>query len=176
RLRPPIQVQRFLLWQWGGKGSARRVRRKVGTIFLGKPLCGNRNPPCMSTLPPILLVDDDSDDLFILRRLIGKAGIKNKTVAFEDPKAAVAHLIAEIANHDELYLPCLIFTDLNMPRMDGIELTRWIRDQPALADTTVIMVSSSEDPRDKANAMDAGARQFLLKYPTASVLASIAAE
>jgi CheY-like chemotaxis protein len=130
----------------------------------------------MPSLPPLLLVDDDSDDLFILRRLLGKAGIENKAVAFEDSKAAVAHLVAEIANADKLYLPCVVFTDLHMPRVNGFELTRWIRTQPMLADTVVVMISSSEDPRDRLKAMEVGVRHFLLKYPPASVLQGIVRE
>ncbi|HUR59988.1 MAG TPA: response regulator [Opitutaceae bacterium] len=122
------------------------------------------------------MVDDDPDDLFILRRLLGKAGIKNKTVAFEDPKAAMAHLVAEIANGDTLYLPCVIFTDLHMPRVSGFEFTAWIRAQPALAKSTVIMVSSSEIPEDRGRAVEAGAKHFLLKYPPASVLQRLMAE
>ena len=122
-----------------------------------------------------MLVDDDPDDLFILRRLLGKAGIKNKTVAFEDSKAAVAHLEAEIANGDTLYLPCVIFTDLHMPRMNGLEFTAWVRAQSALAKSVVIMVSSSESPEDRVRAREAGATQFLLKYPAASVLERIVA-
>ena len=123
-----------------------------------------------------MLVDDDPDDLFILRRLLGKAGIKNKTVAFEDPKAAVAHLEAEIANGDTLYFPCVIFTDLHMPRMTGFEFTAWVRAQKALAKSAVIMVSSSESPHDKARAQEAGATHFLLKYPAASVLERLVSE
>jgi CheY-like chemotaxis protein len=130
----------------------------------------------MSSLPPILLVDDDSDDLFILRRLLNKAGVQNKTVAFEDPRAAVAHLEAEIARGDKIYYPCLAITDLHMPQMNGFAFTEWVRSQPALADTTVIMVSSSEDPKDKARAIQAGARHFFLKYPPASALERAVAE
>lgn len=57
----------------------------------------------MSNPPPILIVDDDPDDIFILKRLLTKAGIENKTVSFEDPCAAVAHLQAEIHERDERF-------------------------------------------------------------------------
>lgn len=123
-----------------------------------------------------MLVDDDPDDLFILRRLLGKAGIKNKTVAFEDPSAAVAHLEAEIARGDTLYFPCVIFTDLHMPRMNGLEFAAWVRTQPALARSVVMMVTSSERPEDEARAREVGVKHFLIKYPAASVLEKLLAE
>ncbi|MES2696045.1 MAG: response regulator [Verrucomicrobiota bacterium] len=127
----------------------------------------------MSPSAPILIVDDDADDIFILKRLLLKAGIKNKTVAFEDPRIAVAHLEAVVARGDPNLLPCLTFTDLHMPQMNGVEFTRWIRQQPPLDRLCVVMVSSSEDPRDAARAVEAGVSRFALKYPAASALRQI---
>lgn len=127
----------------------------------------------MSSLPPLLIVDDDPDDIFILKRLLLKAGIENKTVAFEDPSLAMVHLEAVIRSGDRRLLPAVLFTDLNMPQMSGHALTRWKAAQPALAETRVIMVSSSEDPADRAAALAAGADAFYLKYPAPSVLQSL---
>jgi CheY-like chemotaxis protein len=69
----------------------------------------------MVALPPILIVDDDADDIFILKRLLAKANITHKVVSFEDARAAFAYLQAEIAAGDKIYYPCVAFTDLNMP-------------------------------------------------------------
>ena len=78
----------------------------------------------MSSLPPIFIMDDAADDLFILKRLLEKAEIKNKTVSFEDPTAAVACLQAEIAPRRLSSISDVrFFTDLNMPRMAGVEFT-----------------------------------------------------
>ena len=127
----------------------------------------------MPQLPPILLVDDDPDDLFILRRLLAKVGVENKIVAFEDPRGAVAHLEAVVREDDTLFLPCIIFTDLQMPGMDGIEFAGWVRSQPDLAETLIVMVSSSEDPKHAERSSAVGVSRYLLKYPAASVLAGL---
>ncbi len=130
----------------------------------------------MDLLPPILIVDDDPDDLFILKRLLAKAGVKNKVLAIEDAPAAVAYLEAESANPASRYIPWMIFTDLHMPRIDGIDFVKWIRSKPAFQHLIVIMVSSSEDPQDKAKALQAGVNRFALKYPNISTLATWAEE
>jgi len=130
----------------------------------------------MAQLPPILIVDDDADDVFILRRLLVKAGVKNKTVSFEDPVAAVMHLTAVIRSGETLFIPCATFTDLNMRGMSGIKFTQWARSQSALASMRIVMVSSSENPKDQAAAIAAGADRYFVKYPAASALERLVAE
>ncbi len=127
----------------------------------------------MANLPPILILDDDPDDIFILRRLLFKADIKNKTVAFEDPKAAIAHLAGEISSGNALFIPCLIFTDLQMPGMDGFEFAKWVRNQPALADSLLVMVSGSHDPKNEVRAAALGINELFLKYPNQEQLAQL---
>lgn len=130
----------------------------------------------MESLPPVLIVDDEADDVFILKRLLHKAGIENKLISFEDPTAALAYLEGEILSPRDTYIPWLVFTDLHMPSVTGIHLTSWIRAQPSLHSVIVIMTTSSEDPKDKAAAHRAGVDRYLLKYPTVKMLAEIAAE
>lgn len=122
--------------------------------------------------PPILIVDDDPDDIFILRRLLLKAGVPNKTVAFEDPKLAVVHLKAVVDAADPHLIPSFAFTDLNMPHMSGVQFAHWARAEPGLARMRVVMLSSSEDAKDKAAALEAGVEQYLLKYPPVRVIES----
>jgi CheY-like chemotaxis protein len=124
----------------------------------------------MGSLPPIMLVDDDPDDLFIMQRLLVKAGVQNKTETFEDPQAGLDHLGREITNPDPRFMPCVLFCDLDMPEMSGFEVIKWIRAQPALSGLVVIMVSHSSSPDDEKRALELGAKRFLQKYPTSAGL------
>ena len=130
----------------------------------------------MESLPPILIVDDEADDVFILKRLLSKAQIKNKLISFEDPTAAIAYLQGEILSPQDIFIPWIIFTDLNMPNFSGLQLTTWIRSQPALQNSVVIMMTSSENPDDQDAAQKAGVDCFLPKYPTVKTLVELAAE
>ncbi len=127
----------------------------------------------MGSLPPILIVDDDPDDLFILKRLLSKGGIENKIIAFEDPSAAIDHLELESKNPDKRFMPCVVFSDLHMPGMNGFELTAWIRNHAALRDLPVIIISSSELPEDEVRARREGAIRFLRKYPSSDGLRAL---
>jgi len=130
----------------------------------------------MASLPPILLVDDEPDDLYILRRLIVKAGVKNKVVAMEDPLAAIEYLDLEARSGRPLFVPCVILTDLNMPGKNGCEFTRWIRAHPELKDIRVIMVTDSEDPADEQRAAEAGVSRFVRKFPTSHGVETLLAD
>lgn len=131
--------------------------------------------PVMAALPPILIVDDDPDDLFFVRRLIAKATIPNDVVAFENPLGAVDHLERECVNPNRLFIPCAIITDLNMPRQNGVDFIRWIRAHEQLRDIRVIMITDSANPADEARARDAGASDFARKFPTAAALGAMLA-
>lgn len=100
----------------------------------------------------VLIAEDDEDIAAILTRLLKRAG---HTVLHEpDGRAA---LDSAVQNHPELLL-----TDLGMPRMDGLELTRSIRAEPSLAEIPVIMLSGQLHPGDSGPA-EAGVCQVLLK-------------
>lgn len=124
----------------------------------------------MQKLPPILVVDDETDDVFILKRLLGKVGVQNSLVTFEDSLAAIDYLEIESTKPGTSYIPWIVFTDLHMPAVNGVELTRRIRANAALAGVTIIMVTSSQNPADHAAARDAGADEYIAKYPTVAAL------
>lgn len=113
-----------------------------------------------------MLIDDDPDDLFIVRRLLGKAGVQNKIVTFEDPRAALDYLSREGQSPDPRFVPCVVITDLNMPGMSGIEVVKWIRAHPHLRDMKIVMMTDSADPAAETAARAAGVTRFVPKYPT----------
>jgi CheY-like chemotaxis protein len=130
----------------------------------------------MAQLPPYLIVDDEDDDLFIMKRLMAKAGIGNKGVMFQEPLVALDYLRCEVQNGDPLMTPFLVFTDLHMPTIDGLEFTKRARAIPQLQSCMIVVVSSSEDAADGRRAINAGANRFLPKYPTALGVRALAQE
>jgi hypothetical protein len=71
----------------------------------------------MRPFPPILIIDDDPDDVFIFRRLLAKAGVENKLVAFEDARAALDYLDLESRNAERAFAPGAVMTDSRASRV-----------------------------------------------------------
>jgi CheY-like chemotaxis protein len=82
-----------------------------------------------------------------------------------DGEEAVAYLKGEgrYFDREEYPVPDLLLLDLKMPRMDGFEVLRWIRQQPGLSPLRVVMLTSSEDIRDVNVAYRLGANSFMVK-------------
>jgi CheY-like chemotaxis protein len=120
----------------------------------------------MATLeqPLILLAEDDEDDVLMIRRALTKANITLPVHAVPDGAEAITYL-----NGDGIYgtpsfpIPALILLDLNMPRVDGFEVLRWLHGQPALVSIPVVVLTSSSDPSNANKAYDLGASSFLAK-------------
>jgi CheY-like chemotaxis protein len=82
-----------------------------------------------------------------------------------DGEEAILYLCAreKFSNRAEYPLPDLILLDLKMPRMDGFELLRWIKNQPELCNIRVIVLTSSTQYDDINRAYQLGANSFLIK-------------
>ena len=123
----------------------------------------------------ILLVEDSEDDLFFFRRLFSKAGLTAPVAVATDGQKAIDHLeraINPIAV-DRPPIPRLVFLDLKLPLKGGFEVLQWIRAQPALASVVVMILSSSAEARDVAQAFAVGAHGYLVKYPEPSVFVDV---
>lgn len=120
-------------------------------------------------MPPermvILLVEDLEDDILLVRRAFAAAKLHTPLQVVRDGEEAIEYLlgIGKYSNRDEFPLPHLILLDLKMPKMGGIEVLRWIRQQPQLKSLRVIVLTSSEDIFDVNRAYEAGANSFLVK-------------
>jgi CheY-like chemotaxis protein len=129
--------------------------------------------PSPGQLPTVLLVDDNPDDLFVMRQRLLRAGVQNPILSFEDGEEAMAHLKSVLEG--KTARPCVLFLDLRMPRCGGFEVLKWVRAQPGLLEVQVVIVSTSALPEDATRAVQLGASQFVSKYPPPELLAEIVA-
>jgi CheY-like chemotaxis protein len=103
---------------------------------------------------PLVIIDDCPLNLAILKRLASSKGAR-EVVTFSDPVAGLEWLVAHAAR--------IVIVDLSMDGMDGIELVRRVRAGGRNQTTPIVMVTGSEDPGARAQAIAAGAQDFLEK-------------
>lgn len=109
---------------------------------------------------PILVVEDDPDDVLLIRRAFAKASLSNRLSFVTDGEDAVAHLTGQPPSE----LPSLILLDLKLPRMSGLELLQWRREQPPeIRSIPVVILTSSSESADVRRAYGLGANTYLVK-------------
>lgn len=121
---------------------------------------------------PLLLVEDNEDDAYFLRRALQQAGIETAPIHLTDGRAAVAYLAGEGAYADRAAhpLPALVFLDLNLPYLTGLQVLEWIRCRPEFARVVVIALTSSSEPSDLRRAYALGVNSYVVKPATAAQL------
>jgi CheY-like chemotaxis protein len=101
----------------------------------------------MQNVKPILLVDDDDIDVMTVERVFGDLEVPNQLVCRFDGEEALEYL-----RNPGNEKPCLIFLDLNMPRMNGWELLEVIVADNVLRDIPVVILTTSARELDKQKA------------------------
>jgi CheY-like chemotaxis protein len=130
--------------------------------------------PALVTGSPIIAADEDRDDADLLRLLLRKAGLANPLQVFREGEQLVSSLGKLVQQSLKALRPLLCFLDVKMPAMSGLEVLHWIRAQPSLDRLPVVMLSSSEHPRDIQRAAQQGAQCYLTKYPQPALLKQVA--
>ena len=113
----------------------------------------NGDRPSPDGIPCILVADDDPATRALLVSILGRDGYR--LVQAQDGEEALAETYA--------HQPDLVVTDIQMPRINGIELTRRLRADLAMATLPVILVSGLHETADKVAGLDAGATDFVTK-------------
>lgn len=110
-------------------------------------------------------VEDSEDDVFMMRRVLKKAGVENPLHVAWNGQEAVDYLSSAIdpARSRDHPMPFLVLLDLKLPYRDGFEVLEWIRRQPSLGNVAVVMLTGSGEARDRQRAMELGARAYLVK-------------
>lgn len=110
----------------------------------------------------ILLIEDDQVDVMNVKRAFEKNRIANPLYVAGDGLEAMEMLKAGKVPSERR----IILLDLNMPRMNGIEFLRQLRADPDLMLTPVVVLTTSDDERDKINAYNLNVAGYLLKPVT----------
>ncbi|HKE19660.1 MAG TPA: response regulator [Kofleriaceae bacterium] len=110
----------------------------------------------------ILLVEDDDVDVMNVRRAFQRNNITNPIHVASNGLEALQLLRGGQVPADRR----LILLDLNMPKMNGIEFLRELRADPQLAHVPVVVLTTSNDERDKVDAYNLNVAGYLLKPVT----------
>jgi two-component system, response regulator len=125
-----------------------------------------------STLPPVVIVDDDPNDRYLLCDRLRRAGISNPLKTFERADEAMAFLKDEIATGNAIKPACFLFTDLKMPGYDGLALASWVRAHEQLREIPIAIISGGDEPKDRAKAGKLGA-SYYTKFPPRDALIAL---
>ena len=119
----------------------------------------------------ILQVDDDPNDVFLLQHALRNVGVANPIQVASDGQQAIDYLqgVGKFADRAKFPFPCLVLLDLKLPFVMGLDVLRWIHQQPGMA-LTVIMLTASGSEEDIVEAYRLGANAFLTKPSEAGKL------
>ena len=105
------------------------------------------------------------NDVYFFERALKKSGITNPFRRVGDGEEAIAYLAGKgaFADRGANPPPFLVVLDLNIPGRHGLEVLRWMRDQPDTRTTIVVVLTSSIDVRDMQEAYELGANSYIVK-------------
>lgn len=118
----------------------------------------------MNTIP-ILLAEDDENDVIFIRHAFREAKISNPLQLVETGTEAMEYLAGEgkFTDRNQFPLPCLMLMDINIPARTGVEVLQWMREKPELRHIIVIMWTASTHVSLIRQAYQLGVNSFLIK-------------
>ncbi len=113
----------------------------------------------------LLYVEDEETDVLLLQFALEKAQISNPLKTVTDGDEAVGYLSGrgKYADREHHPLPGLVLLDLNLPRLPGMKVLQWIREQPHFSNLPVVIYTSSEAAREQEKAKQLGANDYIVK-------------
>jgi CheY-like chemotaxis protein len=106
----------------------------------------------------ILLVEDDQVDAMTVRRALKELRVTNPLVVAEHGEEAL-----EILRGRRQDLPCMILSDINMPRMNGVELAIAVKADPSLRHLPIVMLTTSREQSDRWSSFQQSVAGYLVK-------------
>ena len=118
----------------------------------------------MPELKPILLVEDNPKDVELTLAALEDARVANEVVVARDGAEALDYLLGRGSHEGKNTLdPALVILDLKMPKVDGMEVLRGMKDAPNLARVPVVMLTGSKEEKDVLQGYDLGVNSYVVK-------------
>jgi CheY-like chemotaxis protein len=113
----------------------------------------------------ILLAEDDPGDQELTRRALAEGNIRNELHIVKDGEEALDYLLhrGPYANPTTAPRPDLLLLDLNMPKIDGLQVLQRIRAEERLRRLAVVVLTTSQDEEDIIRTYDLGANSYITK-------------
>ena len=113
----------------------------------------------------ILLVEDNPQDLELTQRALRKANLSNNTHISRDGAEALDFIFCEgeYAHRDIEAAPKVIFLDLKLPKIDGLEALKRIKGDPRTRKIPVVVLTSSKEQSDVLKSYDLGVNSYIVK-------------
>ncbi len=112
----------------------------------------------MQNLKPILLVEDDSVDAMTVKRSLKELNVANGLVCTTNGEEALQYL--ENENNTK---PGVILLDLNMPKMNGLEFLRVVKDNELLRKIPIVVLTTSKEERDVVESFELSVAGYMVK-------------
>lgn len=109
----------------------------------------------------IILAEDDEGHATLIQRNLKRAGLMNKIIHFKDGQEILDYLFQE--KEKERHLPALLLLDIKMPKVDGIEVLKRVKEDVILKKIPVIMITTTDDPREVERCHELGCSNYIKK-------------
>lgn len=118
----------------------------------------------MAPLKRILLAEDNERDVELTLAALDEHNLANEVIVARDGAEALDYLYGrgKFAGHAN-GLPVVVLLDLKMPKVDGLEVLRHMRNDPAIKHVPVVMVTSSREEQDLVRSYELGVNAYVVK-------------
>lgn len=111
----------------------------------------------------ILLVEDDDGHATLIEKNLRRAGLSNHFTRFKDGQEVLDYFRSKNACTDGTASACLVLLDINMPRVDGIQVLKSLKANPATETIPIIMLTTTDDPREIDRCYQLGCNVYVTK-------------
>jgi CheY-like chemotaxis protein len=112
----------------------------------------------------ILIAEDDEGHASLIKKNLKRAGISNEIIHFKDGEEILEFLMkSNNGRHREAGTAYLLLLDIRMPKVDGVEVLRQVKQDEELRKIPVIMITTTDDPREVENCHRLGCSNYITK-------------
>jgi CheY-like chemotaxis protein len=122
------------------------------------------NTSSMTKEVVILIADDDAGHSRLIEKNLVRAGLHNPTRRFENGQQVLDFFVGKgNSPHYDATAAYLLLLDIRMPKVDGVEVLRHIKENRTLRKIPVIMLTTTDDPREIVRCHDLGCNSYIVK-------------